>query len=84
MVLGRSWGHLTQKEWFPRGSHLKSDSPARSRQRGGAEQDCREREELGQQPPAQENAVCEQLQVRDNNLSQLKFPIFFSSLPILK
>jgi len=26
MVLGRSWGHLTQTEWFPRGSHLKSDS----------------------------------------------------------
>lgn len=55
-----------------------SSVTAQRGQRGGKDdQDCREREKLGQQPPAQENAVCEQLQVGENNLSQLKFPMFF-------
>ena len=64
-----------------------SSVTAQPGQRSGEDdQDSREREKLGQQPLAQENAVCEQLQVGENNLSQLKFPMFFlfSSLPSFK
>lgn len=59
----------------PRGSHIKHCSLAISRQSSGVDQNYREREKFRQQPLAEKNADCEQLQATEENLSQWKFPV---------
>lgn len=79
--LGSLLGHLTQTEWFPLSEAISrmTVQPGEGRE---VELSRLQGDGRVSNSPAQENAVCEQLQVRDNNLGAKKFPIFLSSLPI--
>ena len=46
--------NLSLTEWFPGESHLECDSPTRSRQSDGDDEDPKERGRHGQQPLAED------------------------------